>query len=57
MVIVYKETGVGTGHHYENTFINCETTNHRAQLHPLVTRKMREPNVREFMLKTKRETN
>ena len=57
MVVVYKEAGTGTGHHCETTFINYETTNPREQLHPLVTRKMRQLNVREEMLKTKRETN
>lgn len=41
----------------KTTFINYETTNHREQLHPLVTRKVRDLNVREEMLKTKRETN
>lgn len=57
MRVVYREAGTGTGHHCETTFINYETTNHREQLHPLVTRKVRDLNVREEMLKTKRETN
>lgn len=57
MRVVYREAGTGTGHHCETTFINYETTNHREQLHPLVTRKVRDLNVREETLKTKRETN